>query len=100
MHPGGRHLVWVSVATTERAAKATPVSYSDWKVISRPAEKHGAETRPVVGLQTPDGAGAEQAPQLDSGYDPVRWSPSGWIGGVHYDPIERRSDPSMPSATR
>jgi len=69
--PGGRHLVGVSVATTEGAAKATPVSYSDWEVISRPAEKHGAETRPVFGLQTTDGAGAEQAPQLDAGYDPV-----------------------------
>ena len=69
-------------------------------VDSHPAEEHGAETRPVLGLQTADSAGAEQAPQLDAGYDPVWWSPSGWIGGVHYDPIERRSEPPMPKATR
>jgi len=41
----------------------------DRQVNTRRAKKHGSETHPVLGFETADGAGAQEASQLDAGHD-------------------------------
>jgi hypothetical protein len=71
IHARRRDLVWVSVASARGAAKATPVSDRDRVVISCRAKERRAETYPMVGFQTADDAGAEQAAQLDPRHHPA-----------------------------